>query len=284
MNPLRLVTLDQVMRLSVGRPDVKIGLIDGPVAREHPDLHRENIRYVGGEERSACQRPESVACAHGTFVAGLLCARRDVAVPGICHSCTLLVRPIFTEALGGTPVPSATVTELAAALVECVDAGARVVNLSLAPPGPSTCGHHELEDALDYAALRNVIVVAAAGNQGSVGSSPITRHPCVIPVVAYDRQGRPMGLSNLGRTIGARGLGGPGDQVPGLAPTGGPVVSGGTSIAAPFITGAIALLWSEFPSAFGFEIRLALRNTRAGCARLVPPLLDAWSAYQQLVT
>ena len=75
---------------------------------------------------------------------------------------------------------------LAAAIIECIDAGARVINLSLALAQPSTNGEQSLEEALNQAVKRGVIVVAAAGNQGTLGSSAITRHPWVIPVVACD--------------------------------------------------------------------------------------------------
>jgi subtilisin family serine protease len=57
----------------------------------------------------------------------------------------------------------------------------------------------------------------------------------------------------------------------------------GTSAAAPFVTGAIALLCSEFPSASAAEVKLALRRGDAGSRRTVmPPLLNAWAAYQTL--
>ncbi len=88
-------------------------------------------------------------------------------------------------------MPSATPKELAAAIIECIDAGARVINMSLALAQPSTKGEQALEEALNQAVRRGVIVVAAAGNQGTLGSSAITRHPWVIPVVACDLQGRP---------------------------------------------------------------------------------------------
>ena len=99
-------------------------------------------------------------------------------------------------------MPSATPEELAAAILDSIRAGARVLNLSVALVHPSSAGQRELEEALDYVARRGVIVVAAAGNQGAVGSSAITRHPWVIPVVAYDLQGRPIQQSNLGGSIG----------------------------------------------------------------------------------
>ncbi|OKH51474.1 hypothetical protein NIES2101_17990 [Calothrix sp. HK-06] len=51
--------------------------------------------------------------------------------------------------------------------------------------------------------------------------------------------------------------------------------------AAPFVTGTIALLWSEFPTAEAIEVKLAVTQAYAGKRKtVVPPLLDAWAAYQ----
>ena len=173
-------------------------------------------------------------------------------------------------------MPSATPQELAAAIIECIDAGARVINLSLALAQPSTKGEQALEEALNQAVRRGVIVVAAAGNQGTLGSSAITRHPWVIPVVACDLQGRPMNESNLGSSIGRRGLSAPGDGITSLGAEGQPLTLGGTSVAVPFVTGAIALLWSEFPAATAAQIKLAVTQAAAPRrASVVPPLLDA---------
>ena len=74
-------------------------------------------------------------------------------------------------------MPIATPDALAEAIVECLDAGARVINLSLALAQPSVKAEHALEQALNRAARSGAIVVAAAGNQGTLGSSAITRHP-----------------------------------------------------------------------------------------------------------
>lgn len=182
-------------------------------------------------------------------------------------------------------MPSATPQELAAALIECIDAGVHVINLSLALAQPSNKGERALEEALNRAVSRGVIVVAAAGNQGTLGSSAITRHPWVIPVVACDGRGRPINESNLGSSIGRRGLRAPGDAVTSLSAAGAQLTLGGTSVAAPFVTGTIALLWSEFPTATATQIKLAISQASAGPrAMLVPPLLDAAIAYQSLFT
>jgi subtilisin family serine protease len=113
----------------------------------------------------------------GTFVAGILSAKRGSVAPAICPDCALIIRPIFAQAAVGESLPSATPEELATAILDCMNAGARVINLSLALAQPSINGIRALEEAFEGAVRSGVIVVAAAGNQGAVGSSAITRHP-----------------------------------------------------------------------------------------------------------
>jgi subtilisin family serine protease len=285
MFPLELVKLTALMERTSGSPEVKIGLIDGPVVTQHPDLAVEHLREISGNNGATCTQANSTACLHGTFVAGILSAKRNSPAPAICPNCTLLIRPIFSETTSGHEhMPSATPLDLAGAIIESIDAGARVINLSLGLTQPSTKGEHALEEALNQAVRRGVIVVAAAGNQGTLGSSPITRHPWVIPVVACDPGGRPMNESNLGSSIGRRGLSAPGDSITSLSSGGQSLTLGGTSVAVPFVTGAIALLWSEFLTATAAQIKLAITQvTILRRASVVPPLLDAVAAYQILL-
>jgi hypothetical protein len=44
MTPLELVRLSPLIAQTAGRPEVLVGLIDGPVRIDHPDLETENIR------------------------------------------------------------------------------------------------------------------------------------------------------------------------------------------------------------------------------------------------
>jgi subtilisin family serine protease len=269
-----------------GRSEISIGLIDGPVALDHSDLATENIREVPGKLSAACADAGDPACAHGTFIAGILLGRRASVAPAICPACTLLVRPIFSEApANGEKMPSATAEELSEAIVNVIDAGARVINLSVALQGASPRGERGLREALYFALHRGVVVVAAAGNQGAVGGSAITGHPWVIPVIAYDRGGRPMDLSNLGSSIGRRGLGAPGESVTSLGTMAEPVTMGGTSAATPFVAGAVALIWSEFPRATAAEVRSAVIHAAAPRrTSIVPPMLNAWTSYRAIVS
>jgi subtilisin family serine protease len=192
----------------------------------------------------------------------------------------MISRPIFEETVGDDQVPAASHEELARAIMECVDAGARVINLSVGTR-PSTATHPRLLECLDYAARRDTLVVAAAGNHATLGSSAITRHPWVIPVVACDARGRPARASNLGASIGRRGLCAPGEDVESFGVDGAPRTFTGTSVAAPFVTGTIALLWSEFPRASAVQIRRALTDRHRRRA-VTPPLLDAVAAWEYM--
>ena len=282
MSPIELVRLSALMERSQGRPEIAVALVDGPVALDHPDLAGTAMRELPGKTKGACSLADSLACTHGTFVAGILFARRGSAAPAICPGCTLLLRPIFPEtAKGNGNMPSATSEELVEAIIDSVDAGARVINLSSALVRPLAKGESRLVEALNHTARHGVITVAAAGNQGTVGSSAITRHPWVIPVAACTLQGRPLEESNLGSSIGRRGLSAPGEKITSLGANSKQQTFGGTSAAAPFVTGAIALLWSEYPGATAAQIKLAV--TQAGVPRrgsVAPPVLDAWAAYQ----
>lgn len=282
MFPLELVRLSPLMTLTRGLREIVVGLLDGPVAVGHPEMANDSIRWLSGS--AGCALGNSRACEHGTFVAGILAARRGGAAPAICPDCTLLVRPIFPEITtdGYRLVPSTRPGELAVAIAECVDAGARVLNLSAGMSEPSTRAERELRDALDYAARRGTVVVAAAGNQGTLGGSAITRHPWVIPVVGYGMDGRPTATSNLGPSMGKYGLGAPGELVTSLSPNGVSPTRGGTSFAAAFVTGAIALLWSRFPKATAADIKRAVTAGGGRRTGIVPPLLDAWGAHQIL--
>lgn len=116
-----LVRLPQLMERTSGSAGIHIGLIDGPINLDHPNFEGSRINAISG--RSECRHPQSFACAHGTFVAGILNARRGSFAPAIAPGCTLLLRPIFNEGRteGGGP-PSTSPQELAGAIFDTVRA------------------------------------------------------------------------------------------------------------------------------------------------------------------
>lgn len=278
-----LINLQQLMDRTGGSPEIKIGLIDGPVSTNHISLNNKNIFEIPGRLSGSCTKADSIACNHGTFIAGILKAKRESLAPAICPDCTLLIRSVFSEhTFNNDTIPASTPLELASAIFDCVKAGAHIINLSLAIASPSSKTEKELEDALNFAASRNVIIVASAGNQGIVGSTAITRHPWVLPVIACNRYGIPLQMSNLGNSIGRNGLSAPGENITSLGTKNNTVVFTGTSVATPFVTGIIALLWSINPSLSGAAIKYAvtcINNRRS----VIPPLVNAKASYEYLM-
>jgi subtilisin family serine protease len=276
--PLDVTGLSALMALTSGLPAIRIGLIDGPVAVDDPDLAgAQAIPVANGA--AACSQPTSRACIHGTYVARILSGRRGSDAAALCPDCTLLVRPIFKEE---DSQASASLEDLAAAVRECVDAGAHVLNISSALARPSTAAQRELEAALDIAMRRGTLVVAAAGNQGILGSTVITRHPWVIPVAACDLDHRPVRWSNLGHSIGRNGLMAPGAGLDKREGNAGAGAADDTTTAAALVSGAVALLRSVFPGAGSSEIRRAVTRSYMRRTSVVPPVLDAMAAHQQL--
>ena len=284
MRELDLVGLTQVMELTEGNPEVVVALVDAPILLGHPDLERARIREIPGALQASCSRASGPACTHGTFVAGMLSARRGSSAPAMCPGCTLLIRPIFAEVHSQTgDMPSASEEDLATAITDVVDAGAWVINVSAAVVNGSSKPERAITQALNYAGKHGVIVVVAAGNEGTIGGSSVVSHPWAIPVAACDLRGRPWEVSNLGHSVGRRGLSAPGYAITSLGTSGDAVTMSGTGAAAPFVTGAIALLWSELPATPVAEMKFAVtRCTRRRPTRVVPPLLDAAAAYHAL--
>src|SRR5436190_20435609 len=103
---------------------------------------------------------------HGTFVAGILFAKRGSRAPAICPNCEIILCPIFkdveSEKNANIGFPSSTPDELSSAIIETVDAGARLINLSLGLSLSSLIVYDKLLGAYSYARRHGTIVVVAA--------------------------------------------------------------------------------------------------------------------------
>lgn len=216
-----------------------------------------------------CAPRAGAACEHGTFVIGLLGARADLEPPGLCPDCQLLHIPVFTDV-----EPAGTdVSQLAAAITIGVEAGANLINLSLAVIGEDGEYHADLGAALDRAYAADAVIVAAAGNQGRVARGQLLSHPATIPVVALNRDGQPLLSSNLSPEIARCGVAAPGSEVPGYGPGGVPTRLSGTSAATAVATGTLAEAWATRPDMTGADIRTAVARLGPR-GKLVPPTLD----------
>lgn len=281
VSPVSVVGLDTVMSASRGSPAIRVGLLGGRVDLTHPALAGARHRILGGEPGEKCRPADGTACDHETFVAGILSARRGSPAPAICPGCELVVHPIYHP--GNENPPAAKPAAVARAILGVMNAGARIINLSLSFASTSLISYRELAEACEEACRRGVIVVAASGNQGRVGALPHFDHPWVIPAAACDAQGRLAACSNIGPSVGERGVMAPGVDIVSTVPGGGYARMSGTSFAVPFVVGTAALLWSLVPHATAAQVRHAILETATGLRRtILPRLLDAQKAWERL--
>ena len=130
------------------------------------------------------------------------------------YDCEIILNPIFNkEESSAINIPSPTPEKLSDSIIETIDAGARIINLSLGLSISPLVVYDRLQQANDYALRKGVIIVAAAGNQGIIGNTPILSHQWLIPGTACDKNGRLDAMSNFGPSIGSRRLMAPGVNV-----------------------------------------------------------------------
>jgi hypothetical protein len=244
---------------SDGRPDnigsnrLTVAVIDGPFdAAGLSGILAERPISVG--EGAVCATVPGSACAHGTFTVGLLGARPDAPVPGLCPNCKLLHVPLFSDGEPG----GATVGELADAISAAVDAGARLINLSLAVVDDEGGNDSQLAAALDRAQAAGAVVVVAAGNRSSSTRGQLLAHPVTVPVAMVDHDGRLLAPSNMSADIVRRSVAVRGNGVRGYGPGGRIAQMSGTSAAAAVVTGTLGALWSVRRGATAADIQAAI--------------------------
>ncbi|HEY4921282.1 MAG TPA: S8 family serine peptidase [Xanthobacteraceae bacterium] len=243
-----------------------VAVIDGPY--DAGALSRVLAHTPVSLGSGTCNINPNRACDHGTFIVGMLGAREDALIPGLCPDCKLLHVPLFIDANS----PSATVDDLAVAIRNAVAAGARLINLSLAILGTESEYHPGLAAALNVAEASGAVLLVAAGNQGRVAMGQLLSHPVAVPVVAVDASQRLLPESNFGPTISRRGVAALG-RMPGYASGGGTNVMSGTSVATAVATGTLAQVWAMHPEVDGAELRaiVAGLGPRNGSR---PPILN----------
>ncbi|MDN5860885.1 MAG: type VII secretion-associated serine protease mycosin, partial [Pseudonocardia sp.] len=251
--------LARLHRFATGKGQ-RIAVIDTGVSR-HPSLAG---RLVGGGDYLSGGSGLDDCDGHGTAVAGIIAARPPPGAPGMTGMApdaeVLSVRQssntlTITDRHGAQVSPGNTTT-LAMSIVLAVEQGATVINVSEAAcvgaadaPGVGDLMHA----ALDYAAERDVVVVAAAGNVATdvcagrdVVSLPGWFDEDVVAVGATDQFDKPATFSFRAPYVDVAA---PGSGLHSLAPGGGYTTKAlnGTSFSAPWVAGLAALIRERFP-------------------------------------
>lgn len=276
-----LVHLDRLMAKTRGRPEVRIGLIDGVIEAEHPALRGARIESLVAAGQSRCRVSDSVGCQHGTFMAGIFVATGEMGIGGICPEATVISLPVFSDHTPTRSVPSVKPEAVAEAIHRLVDARTDVINLSVGIAAGSLRHVPDVFDACVRAQEKNTLIVAAAGNQSRVGPVWLFSHEWVIPVASCLSDGTIDLRSNLGPSIGRRGLSAP-SGIRGAIPPDRVGTMEGSSVATAFVTGTLALLKSIYPQLRAGSLRNAVLLEPRRWRSIVPPLLDAGKSLDYL--
>jgi membrane-anchored mycosin MYCP len=209
--------------------------------------------------------PRGADClGHGTAVASIIAA---APVPGIEFTGVAPAARILSVKISNTYTFPAMVTPQA--IRDAVALGAGVINLSLASPEDVPA----LRSAVESALRRNVVVVAAAGNDvgpsGVNGTGPFypAAYPGVLSVGAVGPDGALAGFSDRLTPVAVTA---PGVNVtsayPGVFPDAYDPVDNGTSFAAAFVSGVAALVRSAHPRLTAAQVEARIEATAGGAA------------------
>lgn len=127
---------------------------------------------------------------HGTHVAGTIAqsTNNSLGVAGIAYKAKIMpIRVLDANGFGN-------VADIAEGIRFAADHGATVINMSLGGRSSATT----MQDAVRYAHDKGVTVIAAAGNDGSSGSSYPARYEHVVGVSALGPTGEKAPYSNYG--------------------------------------------------------------------------------------
>lgn len=245
---------------------VTVAVLDTGVDASHPDL-RENVR--GGKDlvRMGASRGDRAWARHGTAMAGIIAGHGHGAdgrdgVLGVAPEARIMpVRVLLEDA---DPLRKKARDERGRALADGIrwaaDQGADVINLSLGDDSSSAHPEAREDAAVRYALNKGSVVVASAGNGGEDGDhvSYPAAYPGVIAVAAVDRYDARAAFSTRRwyATVAA-----PGKDIIIADPDRTYYEGWGTSAAAAFVSGAVALVRAAHPDLSPGQVKELVADT-----------------------
>lgn len=236
-----------------GHQDITVAVLDTGVDLSHPELQTAlrpgydfvNILYNAdqfyGDKQGEDDEPQDDLVGHGTHVAGIIAAKGQRMDKGIAPHCRILpVRVLGSVRQGNQYAGAGLVDNINNGIKWAVDQGAHVINMSLGIVHEAGGLPHQ--EVISYAHRKGVTVVAASGNDGTAERYYPGALKDVIAVGALEAAAQHVApYSSYGKVT----LLAPGTQIYSSHIKGGYAFASGTSQAAPFVAGVVALLQSH---------------------------------------
>jgi PKD repeat protein len=205
---------------------------------------------------------------HGTAVSSVMAGDYDGdGVAGICPWCKVMAVKVMSA--GGT----GTLDVVANGIVYATDAGARVINLSLA----GIAGMETLESAVNYAWNQGVLVVAGAGNDGANAPMFPAGYANAMAIGSTDELDNHSCFSNYADNYIS--VAAPGENILVAVPNQGYGIGSGTSLSSPLVAGLGGLLLSQNPLRTNSQLKTLIENTAID---LSPPGVDTAFGYGRI--
>jgi subtilisin family serine protease len=239
-----MVGLESAQRLSTG-DGVRVAVLDTGVFPDHPALAGHlapgyNAIFPTSPPLDVADGKTNAAVGHGTMVCGLIARMAPNAV-------IIPVRVLDGDGTGS-------LANVLRGVRFALQQHAQVINISFGTPLESAA----LEQTLDAAEQSQAVIVASAGNDGSARR----RFPaCLggsVDVASVDANLHKSFFSNYGRSVA---LVAPGSGISAPSADGAYAIWSGTSVAAPFVASAAALMLARNPRLPGDAVADLLRNT-----------------------
>jgi subtilisin family serine protease len=245
------IFLPEAHRWSRGDERVTIAVLDSGVCLTHPefsgmllpgydfvDILNGADEFLGDAVEADPDPTDEVG--HGTHVAGIVAAQGKNMPEGVAPLCHVLpVRVLGALRQGERRVGAGLIDNINVALKWAVDNGADIINMSFGIKHEGGGLPHR--EVVEYALSQGVTLVAATGNDGQDALYYPGALPGVIAVGAVESDGEKASFSTYGPQVT---LVAPGTEVFSAYREDGYAYASGTSQAAPFVSGAAALLKS----------------------------------------
>ena len=251
--------------LTKGAEEVIVGVVDTGVTLTHPDLQGH---LVEGYNVVDPAKPPIDDVGHGTHVAGVVSALVDngQGVAGMTwYNKVMPVKVLDSTGMGST-------YSVAEGIIWATDHGAKVINMSLG----NYASANFLHDAIRYAFDRDVVLIAATGNDNTSQPGFPAAYPEVFAVSATNQAQEKASFSNYGDYVDVVA---PGENIASTYTENQYAALSGTSMASPHVSALAALIRSANPSLKNTEVYDIMRKSAVD---LGPIGRDAYFGYGQI--